>query len=444
MRNPLGSERGFTLIEVLIAMTLMAIGITATLGVFGGSGRATVAAQRADVATQRAQAALDKLSTTAYGKLGLTSTPASSTSPLNPGYRVSGTTFTVNAGLTESFVLSTDAGQGAAAVDPAPQSFTVGTGPSAITGKIYQYITWRDEKLPGQAASVTHDSKRATIAVSIDANGTLPARAPVWVSQVIPDPQSIQAGAAAPPPVAGGGSGPSAQNFYLYDTACGQTSRVAPSASHATHNAASAGPPTSGYSVCENSVTTMQPDLMGVDVPTGDSTTPLYNYSTDLSGTYDGGLAMKRQGSSCPASYAVANATNLSTPNQWSVHAWNTNKFASTFSLDGQVTLSLFTAALGGASGAGVICTTLLDRVVTAGVPTDTNLGSYTYSLATWPTTPRRISFTFSLASSVNIPANHRLVLILGVKGTSDNDLYFVYDHPTYASFLQIATSTPL
>lgn len=443
MRNRLGAERGFTLIEVLVAMALMAIGITATLGVFGGSGRATLAAQRLNVATQRAQAEVDKLSTTAYDKLGVTSTPASSTSPLNPGYRVSGTTLTVNT-LTESFVLSTDPGQSGAAVNPAPQAFTVGSGQSAITGYIYRYVTWRDEKLPGQSASVTQDSKRATVAVTIDAHGTLPARAPVWVSQVIPDPKAIKAGAAAPPPGAGGSSGPSAQNFYLYDTPCGQTNRVNPSASHATHDTASAGPPTAGYSVCENSVTTIQPDLMGPDVPTGDSTTPLYNYSTDLTGTYDGGVAMKRQGTSCPTSYPVANTTNLTTANQWSIHSWNTNKFSSTFTLDGQVTLSLFTSALGGVSGAGVICATLLDRVVSAGVPTDTNLGSYTYSLASWPTTLRRISFTFSLASSVDIPTNHRLALILGVKGTSDNDLYFVYDHPSYASFLQLATSTPL
>jgi hypothetical protein len=424
-------------------MVLMAIGITATLGVFGGASRATVAAQRVNVATERAQGALDLLSTTAYSKLGLTSTPASSTDPLNPGYRVSGTTFTVKTGLAESFVLPTDPGQNAAAIDPTPQSFTVGSGQSAITGKIYRYVTWRDEKLPGQAASETQDSKRATVAVTIDASGTLPARAAVWVSQVIPDPEAIKAGAPAPPSAGGGTSGPTAQNFYLYDTPCGQTSRVAPTANHVSHDTASAGPPTSGYSVCENSVTTIQPDLMWKDVPTGGSSTPLYSYSTDLSGTYDGGLAMKRQGSTCPVSYP-AGVPNLTTANRYSIHSWNSNLFSTAFTLNGQVTLSLFTAALGGASGAGVICATLLDRVVSAGVPTDTSLGSYTYSLSPWPTTPRRVSFTFKLASSVDIPANHRLVLVLGVKGSSDNDLYFVYDHPTYASFLQVATSTPL
>jgi prepilin-type N-terminal cleavage/methylation domain-containing protein len=442
-RSPVG-ERGFTLIEVLVAMALMSIGIAATLSVFGGSSRTTLAAQRVNVASEKAQGALDKLTTTAYDKLGLTSTPASSTNALDPGYRVSGTTFTVKTGLTESFVLSTDTGQSAASIDPTPEAFTVGTGGSAITGKIYRYVTWRDEKLPGQSPSETQDSKRATVAVAIDASGTLPARAPIWISQVIPDPKAIKTGAATPPPSAGGSAPLSAQNFYLYDTPCNQTSRVSPSANHATHNTASAAPPAaaSSYSVCENSG--IQPDLMWKDVPTGTSSTPLYDYSNDLSGSYTGGLATTRKGTTCPTSYPSANYNVSSAAvNKWSIHAWSSNTFSSIFSITGQVTLSLFTATLGGASGKGDVCATLLDRSVSGGVPTDTSLGSFTYSLASWPTTLRRLSFTFNVPSAPDVPAGHRLVLVLGVKGSSDNDIYFVYDHPSYASFLQVATDTP-
>ena len=45
-----------------------------------------LAAQRASVASHQAQEELDRLSKTAYDKLGLTSTPASSADPLNPGF----------------------------------------------------------------------------------------------------------------------------------------------------------------------------------------------------------------------------------------------------------------------------------------------------------------------------------------------------------------------
>src|SRR2546426_9315509 len=130
------SESGFTLVEVLIAMTLMSVGIAATLGVFGSAGRTTNIAQENDVATEQAQAAIDQLSTMSYGKVGLTSVPASSTDPKNPGYKVSGSTLQIKSGLSESFVLSSDSGQSQAAVDPTPQPFSVGVGGSVVTGKI--------------------------------------------------------------------------------------------------------------------------------------------------------------------------------------------------------------------------------------------------------------------------------------------------------------------
>jgi prepilin-type N-terminal cleavage/methylation domain-containing protein len=436
------SEQGFTLVEVLIAMTLMAVGIAATLGVFGSSGRTTLAAQRTDVASQKAQAALDLISTLPYDQIGLTSTPASSTNPLDPGSRVSGTDFRVKTGLTERFVLSTDTGQSGAAVDPTPQSFSVGSGNSAISGKVYRYVTWRDEICPTGVCDGTQNTKRVTVAVTLDPNGTLPARPPVWVSQVIHDPDALKPGITPPPP-SGSGSTVSAQNFYLYDTRCGFDTRQAQTASHATHNTASSG--SGNYSTCVNSDVTKQPDLMGPNVPTGDATTPLHIYSTDLTGTYIGGLAMKRQGTTCPTSYPAADTTNVNATNEWSIHAWTTKKFTSTFTLDGQVSLSLFTSTLGGASGQGVVCATLLDRLTSGtGVPTDTTLGSTTHTLSTWPTTVRRIHFTFSLSGSANVAVDHRLVLVLGVKGSSDNDLYFLYDHPSYSSFLQVATPTPL
>jgi prepilin-type N-terminal cleavage/methylation domain-containing protein len=433
------SERGYTLVEILAAMALMSFGVAATLRVFGSSGRTAQAAQRDHVATQKAQAAIDLLGTTPYNQLGLTSTPASSTDPRNPGFRVSGTTLTVKPDLTETFVLSSDTGQAGAAVSPAAESFTVGSGGSAISGHVYRYITWRDEPCPIGLCDGTQDTKRVTVAVTINAHGAVAASAPVWVSKVIPDPEAL-------PPGATGTTGPtgstiSAQDFYLYDTRCGNTIRQAITAGHATHNTAQTSADTSSASFCENSTSDLQPDLMGVEPPDDATSTPLYQLSNDLSGAYDG-LAMKRHGTGCPTTYD--DADDLEATNQWNIHAWATNSFTSTFALAGQVTLSLFTSTVGGVSGAGVICTTLVDRAVVGGQPTDVSLGSFTYTLNTWPTTVRRISFTVNLAAPANIAPGHRLVLVLGVKGTSDNDLSFVFDHPLYPSFLELATPTPL
>ena len=87
-------------------------------------------------------------------------------------------------------------------------------------------------------------------------------------------------------------------------------------------------------------------------------------------------------------------------PNMWSVHAWNTPKFATAFKIEGQATVSIFTTTIGGAAGRGLICATVLDRSVSGGVPTDTVLGSGTYDLASWPTDLRRISFSFNVSTT--------------------------------------------
>ena len=76
----LRDEQGFTLVELLIAMALTAVGVAATLGVFGASGRTTVISQNTEVGAQQAQAELDRLSKLKYGELALTSMPVNSAS----------------------------------------------------------------------------------------------------------------------------------------------------------------------------------------------------------------------------------------------------------------------------------------------------------------------------------------------------------------------------
>src|SRR5205823_414267 len=200
------------------------------------------------------------------------------------------------------------------------------------------------------------------------------------------------------------------------------------------------------------------PDLMGTTTPSGSSSTPLYKYSSDLSGSYTGGLAMKRGVTACPplsSSYPIYgwsvygyanNEYNNTTKaaNQWSVHEWNSVAFATNLGINGQATVSLFTATLGGVTGKGSVCAVLIDRYFVSGYPVDRLLGSTSYSLNNWPTTVKRINFTFSLLDDTDVVAGHRLVLVLAVKSDSAADLNVVYDHPSYPSMVEIATDTPV
>ena len=376
-RSSLG-ERGLSLIELLIAVFLITFGIAATIGVFGASGRTALGAQRSDVATQQAQAEIEKLSTLGYGQLALTSAPPTSSDPSNPGSWVTGSSFAVASGLSEQLVLTPGAGQ-TAMVDPGPQSFSAGTGGAVVKGKIYRFVSWHDEQCPNSLCDGVQNTKRVTVAVTLDPSPTQAARAPLRISSLIADKNTTPPGTSAAP-----ASHPTvtAQSFYLYDTRCGQTEPQPQTGSHVTHDTASSATAAASDSTCENPDASKQPDLMGPGLPGGPSSTPLYDYSSDLSGGRPGGLALMHGGTTCDTSYAASNAASATVPNKWSIHAWSTNPFASTFQLSGQVTMSLFTTTIGGAAGRGVVCASLVDRQIVNGVRQDRALGSFVYDLA--------------------------------------------------------------
>jgi hypothetical protein len=418
------------------------VGVAATIGVFASSGRSALAAQRADVSVQKVEGEIDRIAALKYGEVALTAAPPASTGPSDPNSRVTGSQY-----LGEDLVLAPGPGL-TAKVDPGPQTFVVGVGGSAITGKIYRFVSWRDEgSCPDAANSIctsNHDTKRVTVAVTIDASPTLSARGPVWASSVIADKDAVPPGSTLEP-----ATGPeiTAQSFYLFDTPCAQTARQAQTGSHVTRDSAAVGPTAASDSTCENPDELKQPDLMGPTLPAepDDTVPPLNDYSTDLSGDRPGGLAMIHQGTGCSTSYPSADAgSNPGDLTKWNLHAWSTNPFAADFHLSGQVTLSIFAATIGGLSGRGAVCASLVDRDGTNGVPVDRLLGSYVYETASWPSSPRRVTFTFNLNPGQDVAAGHRLVLVLQAHGDSDNDLVLLYDHPDYQSLLEVATSTPL
>jgi hypothetical protein len=366
---------------------------------------------------------------------------------------VSGSTLLIKTGLSETFVLSTDSGQSGATVNPTATTFAVGSGNGTITGKVYRYVTWRDETCQSGVCDGTQNTKRITVAVTIDQVGTNPVMNPFWISEVMPDPSALPPGSSSSGSSSTGSNPVSAQNFYLYDTPCGNSTRQSITAEHATHNTASYGYSPSytatDYSMCERSTAATQPDLMGKTAPPGTSSTPLFTYSTDLAGTYDGGLAMKRGLTACPTSSYAATDTSVATAaaNKWTVHEWNSPVFSANFGINGQATVSLFTSTVGGVAAKGVLCAAVVDRLPfqynSAWYPFDRVIGSTTYTLNNWPTSTRRLNFTFDLPDDTDVLAGHRLVLVLGVRSTSTADLNFLYDHPLYPSLLEIASDTP-
>jgi prepilin-type N-terminal cleavage/methylation domain-containing protein len=439
------SDRGFTLVEVLAAVALISIGVAATLRIFGAAGHSVLRSERTDVAVQQAQAELDRLRTLPYGQLAMKSQPATSSDPYDPGSHVEDGSLRIRPDLTEQFVMTPASGE-PAMVDPALKDFAVGLVGDTIIGHVYRYVTWRDESCPFALCPGNENTKRVTVAVVLDPDpNSGERRKPMWFSTIVADPNAAPPGTLAPP-----GGGPSggepvtAQSFFLYDTPCGQDTRHEPSGAHATHDTASTGASAQDSSTCEQSDAAKQPDLMGETAPPGDKWTPLYKYSTDVTGGYDGGLTLLHRGSTCAASYPAADASSDTGVGKWSVHAWSTTKLEEPFTLGGLATMSLFTTTVNGVPAAGRVCVTLIDRATTDGVPTDRVLGTGVYDLSTWPTDVRRISFSFHLSQQETVPTDHRLVMALQLRGESGADVSLLYDHPLYPSLLEVSTTTPL
>ena len=246
----------------------------------------------------------------------------------------------------------------------------------------------------------------------------------------------------------GQGSNTSAQIFYLYDEPCGggggddddeggeRRIRLL-TGSHNSRNTAQISGSASSNSTCGNTDEMKRPDAMGTQPTPGNSSTPIYEYSADLAGDYLGGLAMMRKGSTCRTSYTSSEApATVSTPSttgyKYAVHAWTTSEFDDTFRLNGRATVSVWTQTLGGQSGRGFLVRDA-DRA-----PRERRrpLGHHDcldhLRRLPLPSTPRRLSFTFTVSPQVNIEEDNQLALVLHLRQESAQDIALLYDHPLY------------
>lgn len=178
-RRRLAADDGFTLMELLVAVTILAVGLTAIIGSIDRSTQLTLGAQAREQMSAYGQRELERLRTIPYADLGLVSLPAASGSglspddgeqgnPRSPNFYVNGTRFRVKSDYANS----------ASAPPPGVPSTgeemntpgQVAAGPEAVSvGQIkilvYRYVTWRDD--PGCAnCAGDQDTKRVTVAVA--------------------------------------------------------------------------------------------------------------------------------------------------------------------------------------------------------------------------------------------------------------------------------------
>ena len=201
-RRSARSQHGFTMIEVLVAILILAVGILATLGSLISAGKLTLSSQVHEAAIGFAEQQIELLRQQPFASLGMTSPlPTPSLNVNDPNFYVSpaGSSpacyqvyvdYQNAAGLIrcESFVTG-------GTVPSTPQTITGYTG---LSGTYDIYVTSHLESATDNgcvtilalAYCLTGAEKRITVAVLPSSQSGTGARKPVWVTSIITDPNT--------------------------------------------------------------------------------------------------------------------------------------------------------------------------------------------------------------------------------------------------------------
>ncbi len=477
-----GEEGGMTIVEVLIAVLILAMASMATFGVLASAVRNDQRAKSTQVAIDAAQEQLEKLHSLSYDELAMTKTPPHQTSPQNPDHRVVNGSFALQRnpqGEYATLVVNGESLYGGSGseenktikggvVTPGPIPFASGN----VTGELYRYVVWRDDPSCKESTEAAEDYcpgnqdfKQIVVAVKLD-NGVVQKaeRGYYEVQSEAIDPSTLTESTAGNTEKAHTGTAVTAQQLYLTDTPCastGSTERQTIEADHLVHNTLGA---------CANGPQTGTkagaPDALLLGAPPDpaplDESNPIhYDYSSDVepvtpSPETDRGVQIVRD----DTSGCHFTPTGTVHP-QAQTHRWVTDRLAEDFSMKGKVTLEFYTRALSDGSYHGTLCVYLFKRHETGSVEspswTDSILKNSATKNAYWTYTPQgngywprsewtRVRLPMEFAGPETISKDDRLGLALSVDpgNTEAEAIPIAYDHPKYPTRIEVDTTTPI
>ncbi|HEX3174333.1 MAG TPA: hypothetical protein VHQ43_08975 [Solirubrobacterales bacterium] len=456
-----GSESGLTIVEVLVAAIVLVLGAAATFGILAAAARNGQRAKATQVALDLAQEELERLHGIPYENLAVSSQPKTSTSVLNPAYRVKGSEYALKRSpLGEYGQLVIDAEKG---ISPESEFFSGDTEHGGIKGTLFRYVVWRnDPSCPDSKCPGAQDYKQIVVAVKPDKPVSQSGDSGyVEVQSQLTDPEIAEAegggGPEAPP-----GPTVTAQQFYLSDTACaanGKTTRAEITGDHLLHN--TLGTCASGL---RTGTTLGAPDALLLSGPPDpapeDPALPaLHDYSDDFylepTPDTDKGVQIRRDDTP-ECHYDPTGTTNPESQ----VHRWVTDPMPSKFEMGGKATLEFYTRTLNDALYTGALCVYLFDRSEEGSPPvaTDTRLTKKGSGSAYWVYEPEgtgfwprnvwtkvRLTMEFEKAPHY-VEKNHRLGIALSVDRayTPADAIPIMYDHPDYPTRIEVDSLTPL
>jgi prepilin-type N-terminal cleavage/methylation domain-containing protein len=188
IRRRLAREDGMTLIELLVAAVLIAVGVVSLFTVFDSSRALVTTSEKNDVAAHQGEADLESILKMDYKTVALPSALVHSSTTTNPDWYVQ-----ANGSYQWDQSTVSPKSPDPVVVDATNSGLThISTwsdGQSRLSGSIYRYVTWIDD--PNVAG--TQNAKRVTIAVTVNNTGPGAAgslKKPVIVSSVVIDPKA--------------------------------------------------------------------------------------------------------------------------------------------------------------------------------------------------------------------------------------------------------------
>jgi prepilin-type N-terminal cleavage/methylation domain-containing protein len=180
-RSALACEDGFTLFELLMAITVLAVGLVALVSSFDHSRDLVSVAEKTEVASHRAERELERILSMSYASVAHPETPASSPDSASPASYVSGGSYQYDQGPTgpQSETLTVVPG---GLISPSPSTWT--DSETRLTGQIQSFVTWTGDYCTTADRALC--ARRVTVVVTV--GGPRPLGRPVLISTIMTNP----------------------------------------------------------------------------------------------------------------------------------------------------------------------------------------------------------------------------------------------------------------
>jgi prepilin-type N-terminal cleavage/methylation domain-containing protein len=203
-------DSGFTLIEVLVAMTVLAIGIFGTVGVFDYSRQQNSVSERVQTAAHQAERELERITSCGYGSVYISGlggvVPTHSATTTDPDYYITDPTIPGTPPTyqwdnsatyptltkTENLLIDATTPSDQHCKSPSGVDLTL-HGPitwsaGGLTGSLYRYVTWVGDGCPNCKGITGQDYKRVTVAVTVAHPANQGPKRPIVLSTVVTNP----------------------------------------------------------------------------------------------------------------------------------------------------------------------------------------------------------------------------------------------------------------